>query len=120
MCVQNGKLYAGTMPSGHVYSFEAGTMATYDSVLPGGWRHLVAVREKNFLRLYLDGAPVASSSEFRAADYAGTCDKTLSIGFGPHDYFHGAMSDFRIYNRALGSTEVTRLAGKKAKLAGAF
>jgi hypothetical protein len=42
MAVHQGKLFAGTLPSGRVHSVEAGRMATWDSRFPDGWRHVAA------------------------------------------------------------------------------
>lgn len=106
MAVYQGKLYAGTLPSGQVMSFEAGKMATHDRALPAGWHHIAAVRENEFLRLYLDGEPVAASTALIATDFNVNNEEPLKIGFGAHEYFKGKMSDLRIYNRALLAEEV--------------
>ena len=109
MAVFQGKLYAGTLPSGHVMSFEAGKMATHDKALAAGWHHITAVREGEFLKLYLDGELVAQSSSFNAEDFDVSNDEPLKIGFGAHTYFKGKMSDLRIYNRAISATEVLQI-----------
>jgi len=109
MAIYQGKLYCGTLPSGHVHAYEVGRSATYDHELRPGWRHLVAVRDKNQLRLYVDGSLVARSSPFHIADYDISNSKPLTIGFGDHDYFNGCLSDLRLYNRALGEAEVKAL-----------
>lgn len=114
MAVFDGKLYCGTLPSGHVYSIEAGKNVTYDHALPPGWVHLAAVRDKDRLRLYVDGTEVATSSTFKAADYDISNDRFLEIGFGTHDYFNGKLKDVRIYRRALGVKEVAELAAGEA------
>lgn len=110
LCVHDGRLYSGTLPSGHVFSFEAGKMATHDRVLPAGWRHVAAVKDGDFLRVYLDGAPVAASAEFRPGDYSLSNGEPLRIGWGPTDYFRGSMRDVRIYRRALSAPEASGLA----------
>lgn len=43
MAVHQGRPFAGTAPSGHLVSFEAGKSVTSDRALPGGWHHLAAV-----------------------------------------------------------------------------
>jgi hypothetical protein len=110
LCVHGGRLYAGTLPSGHVFSFEAGKMATYDQPWPEGWHHVAAVKDGGFLRVYLDGAPVAASAEFRPGDYSLSNGEPLRIGWGPTDYFRGSMRDLRVYRRALAAADVRDLA----------
>lgn len=104
--VFDGRLFAGTLPSGHVYSLEAGRSATYDRELEHGWRTLAAVRRGSTLRLYIDGRPVSTSSSFDPGDYDISNDRPLKIGFGAHDYFHGRISDLRLYRRALTDGEI--------------
>jgi hypothetical protein len=110
MAVHGGLLYAGTLPSGRVWSLRAGTMATWDRPLPGGWRHVAAVRTKGRLRLYVDAREVAVSAALPAAGHDLTTGAPLQIGFGAYDYFRGLLSEVRIYRRALEHTEVGLLA----------
>src|SRR5690606_16962801 len=105
MAVYNGRLYAGTLPSGHVRSFEAGRLATHDRPLPAGRHHVAAIRSGSHLRIYLDGEQVAESSTFETSDFDLSNDQPLQIGFGPNQYFCGSMSDLRLYNRALTAEE---------------
>lgn len=109
MAVFDGKLFCGTLPSGHVYSLEAGKCVTYDRELAPGWRHLAAVRGGDRLKLYVDGEVVATSAPLDSPDFNITNDQPLKIGFGTHDHFRGAISDLRIYNRALDDVEVNSL-----------
>lgn len=109
MAVYEGKLFGGTLPSGHIHSLQAGAMATYDRALPSGWHHLAAVRDRDRLKLYVDGRLVATSSPFNAADYDLTNSQPMLIGSGAHTTFHGAMSDLRLYNRALTESEIATL-----------
>jgi len=109
MAVYDGKLFAGTLPSGHIYSLEAGKNATHDYGFPPGWQHIAAVRDGGVLRLYVNGEQVAASTAFDAAEYDISTDGPLRIGFGAHDYFNGAMSDVRLYNRALRVEEIEQL-----------
>jgi hypothetical protein len=109
MAVYGGRLFCGTLPSGHVYSLEAGASVTYDHELGAGWRHLVAVRSGDRLRLYVDGALAATSPAFRPEDYDLSNPYPLKIGFGAHDYFNGRMRDLRLYDRALTDREAAAL-----------
>jgi hypothetical protein len=105
-----GRLFCGTLPSGRVLSIEAGRNATYDSELPAGWRHVAAVRDRGKLKLFVDGKLVGESNEFTATEYDLSNDKPLLIGAGPGDFFHGRLSDLRLYDRPLTVDEVSGLA----------
>lgn len=106
MAVHQGRLFAGTLPAGRVHSIEAGKSATSDTALKPGWRQIVAVKEKTRLKLYVDGALVATSSTFDPADYDLTNSEPFKIGFGAHDYFHGKLKDVKLYQKALSAKEV--------------
>src|SRR5262249_15122118 len=113
MTIYRGRLFASTgnctssvqdSPAdirGTVHSLAAGKCVSYDDDPAPGWRHLAAVREHDRLKLYVDGRLVAESSTFNASDYDLSTPRSLRIGFGQTDYFHGRMSDVRAYNRAL-------------------
>ena len=101
MAIFQGRLFCGTLPSGHVHSIEAGKNVTYDTELVAGWRHIAAVRRGNRLELFIDGELKARSAEFRATEYNLTADRPWQIGFGAHDYFRGRLADVRIYQGAL-------------------
>ena len=108
--VYEGKLFAGTLPSGHVRSVEAGKMATADDTFPSGWHHVAAVKGERELKVYLDGQPVCGSARFHAGDYDLTNEQPLKIGFGAYEHFDGLMSEVRLYDRALGQDEIAQLA----------
>lgn len=111
MAVYDGRLFSGTLPSGHVRSFEAGKNATWDREFPAGWHHIAAVRERGRLALYVDGEPVAHSTDFEPDAFDLTGAAPLRIGFGAHDVFFGTMREIRLYSRALAPEEVQVLAG---------
>lgn len=98
---------------GTVHKMEAGKCASYDEDLGPGWKHLVAAREGNMLKLYVDGKLVAKSTSFEPADYDLTTDRALRIGFGQIDYFQGKISEVRIYSRALGEDAIKNLASTR-------
>ena len=104
-----GKLFAGTLPSGHVYSLEAGKCVSDDRALRPGWRHLAAVKADGSLMLYVDGRCVARTAQFDPADCDLTHRQPLLVGFGKHDYFNGKMRDLRIYRRALSDADLANL-----------
>lgn len=109
MAVYQGKLFTGTLPSGHVFALEAGKNVTHDYELAPGWRHLVAIRDSDRLKLAVDGELVAISSTFNRAEYDLSNNKPLKIGFGAHDYFNGSLAELRLYSRALSPAEVQAL-----------
>ncbi|MEX0726269.1 MAG: LamG-like jellyroll fold domain-containing protein [Planctomycetaceae bacterium] len=110
MAVYDGRLFAGTLPSGKIWSIEAGRVASADRRFPAGWHHVAAVKGSDTLMLYVDGEPIAESSEFSAGDFELNPDVPLNIGFGPHDYFNGRMADVRLYRGELSSDDVAKLA----------
>jgi hypothetical protein len=85
----------------------------------GNWHHVAAVFDNGRLAIYVDGS----------ASGAGTAGTTLGRGVTRYGfigtgsladrfdgakngapYFHGALDDLRIYNRALSPTEIAQLA----------
>ena len=109
MAVYKGRLFCGTLPSGRVLSIEAGKCVTHDRSLDPGWHHVAAVRNGGQLTLFVDGAMVAQTGEFDSSAFDLTNDKPMTIGFGMHDYFNGAMKHVRIYGRALTPGELETL-----------
>lgn len=109
MAVHNGRLYAGTLPSGRVLSRQFGVMATHDRTLATGWRHIAAVRDGGELKIYLDGALVSNSAPFTGSNYDLNNDQPLRIGHGVGHVLNGALRDVRLYNRALAPDDVSRL-----------
>jgi len=124
MTVFQGKLFAGTSTCagraeveqktdvGKVFSWEAGKNVSYDDDIGTGWNHIVAVKEGNKLKLFLNSNLVGTSSDFDASQFKLSNNKSLLIGFGNKNYFAGFMKDIRIYNRALDQVEVKVLCGK--------
>ncbi|HOZ47632.1 MAG TPA: LamG domain-containing protein [Candidatus Hydrogenedentes bacterium] len=112
MAVFDGKLFCGVLPSGHVHAFEAGRCVSVDRELPSGWAHVAATRSGASLNLFINGQLAAASeaSGLDALDLSNT--QPLTIGFGAHDYFNGALRDVRLYGRALDAEEVVCLASQ--------
>ena len=110
MAQYNGRLFCSTLPSGKIHSLETGPCVTHDRELPPGWRHVAAVKNGGTLRIYVDGKQVAESTRFDQAKWNLNSDAPLLIGAGAGDFFRGALSDVRLYRRALNAVEVSRLA----------
>ena len=78
-------------------------------IVPGAWFHAVAVVEESRHRLYVDGVLQDSVT------HAGRRHETEPIYIGrkgtpePCFFTRGAIDDVRVYNRALGSSEISAL-----------
>lgn len=92
---------------------KAGEVVSDDTDLGPGWKHIAAVREKNRLKLYVDGKLVKESAAFKGGEYDLSNGLPLRIGFGQTDYFKGKMADVRVYNNAIGAREVRKLAAER-------
>lgn len=110
MAEHNGRLFVSTLPSGEVHSYRAGASATGGNALPGGWRHVAAVRSGDALRVFVDGREVASNTVADSGAFNLSTDAPLLIGSGPNAPFRGRISDVRIHNRALDDEEIHALA----------
>lgn len=108
-----GRLYCGTLPSGRVWSNEAGFNVTYDRDVTDGQHHLAAVREGATLILYLDGKEVArrTSADIEPIDLAPNAP--IRIGQGIHDTFRGRLGDVRLYRGALTPKDIRAIADEK-------
>jgi hypothetical protein len=106
----DGRVFCSTLPSGRIYSYQAGASVMSGSALPAGWRHVAAVKQGDRLQLYVDGKQVARSTPLDSTQYDLNVDKPLQIGFGQNDFFLGRMRDVRIYDRALEIAELEALA----------
>ena len=105
-----GRVYCSTLPSGHIYSFEAGKNVSWDREFPAGWHHVAAVKRAGRLQLYVDGSRVAESTAFNVSDYDLASNAPSRIGFGANDYLHGQLSDVRLFHLAISDVEITKLA----------
>ncbi len=106
----DGRLFCSTLPSGHIHSLEAGPCVTFDREFASGWQHVAAVKQGGVLRLYLNGKRVAESRRFDPTKFDLVNESPLQIGAGSGDYFHGSLTDVRLYRRALGEAEINALA----------
>lgn len=87
------------------------------------WQHLVLVREKNKVKLYLNGAFVQEAGTDSRIDILN--DGNLILGgsncknlVGQNERnFGGFIDDFRVYNRALDDDEISRLYFKPDRIA---
>jgi len=110
MAEHAGRLFVSTLPSGEVFSYRAGASASHGKPLPGGWRHVAAVRSGDSLRLFVDGHEVASTTVADSGTFNLSTQGPLMIGSGPNAPFRGRLSEVRLYNRALAGDEIHALA----------
>jgi len=101
-----GRLFATTIPSGHVWSMRAGACVTWDTEFPPGWRHVAAQRQGDALRLFVDGTLVAESTVEGAAGLDVDSAEPWIVGGGGGGYFHGGIADVRIDRRSLDAAEI--------------
>jgi hypothetical protein len=102
----NGRLYCSTLPSGHIWSVQAGASVQHHAAFPGGWHDVAAVRAGNRLLLYVDGKEVAAADI--GADPAINLQSTapLRIGAGMNGSLNGQLRDLKIHRRALTAAEL--------------
>ncbi len=117
MAELGGRLFCSTLPSGVVHAMTAGAVVSHDHSLPLGWQHVAAVKRGGMLALYVNGKPVAESSPFDPAAFDLSNDSPMRIGAGAGGNFRGALSDVRLYSRALSDAEIHDLAHPLAKSA---
>jgi hypothetical protein len=110
MAQYHGKLFATTLPSGHVWSMETGGGVTWDREFPAGWHHVAAQRQGDSLRLFVDGRRAAESDVARAGQLSINSDRPWRLGAGSGDFFNGSLADVRIYRRSLTVDEINQLA----------
>jgi hypothetical protein len=110
MAEYDGKVFCSTLPSGRIYSYEAGRNVQNGTTFPGGWQHVAAMRTKGRLALFLNGELLASRELPAGEEYNLTTDRPLRIGFGENNYFRGSLADVRLYERSLTAAELKALA----------
>lgn len=95
--------------AGRVYAMEAGKNVSLDDDLGNGWVHVIAVRERGHLKLYVNGDLRVTSPAFDNSDYDVSNSESLVIGLGAQNYFSGILDDLRIYRGALSPDQVSAL-----------
>jgi len=95
--------------AGRVYAMEAGKNVSLDDDLGAGWTHVVAVRERGHLKLYVNGDRRVTSPAFDNLDYDVSNRESLVIGLGAQNYFSGILDDLRTYGGALSPDQVAAL-----------
>jgi autotransporter-associated beta strand protein len=101
------------------YGIKNGTPAElnlrYNYTFPlNTWTHLAITQSGNTLNMFINGALVATSTTItiKPADLGNTTQNYLGKSQFNDPMFKGAIDDFRIYGRALSTTEIAGLTGK--------
>ncbi len=110
MAVHGGRLFSTTLPSGRVWSLQAGLAVSWDQAFPAGWRHVVAQREGEAIRLWVDGERVAEARRAGAGAYDLGHAGPWRLGAGSGDFLHGSLADVQLFRRALSPAEIRALA----------
>jgi hypothetical protein len=102
----HGRLYCSTLPSGHIWSVQAGASVQHHAAFPVGWHDVAAVRSGKQLLLYIDGKQVAQADipDDQPINLHSTAP--LRIGAGMNGSLNGKLSDLRIHLRALTAAEL--------------
>jgi Concanavalin A-like lectin/glucanases superfamily len=88
----------------------AGTASWSQQLATGAWHHYAGTYDGATVRAYIDGIQVASTPF--AGGAIGLSGQNINIARNPGDsgdYFAGALSDVRIYGRALSASEILAL-----------
>jgi len=109
MAEYQGRLFCGTLPSGHVHSMQSGRCVTSDRPLDGGWHQIVGARTVDRLRLFIDGRLAAESESFDGASFDLNSGAPWTIGSGATDSFFGSICDVRLYDGELDADAVAAL-----------
>jgi hypothetical protein len=115
MAELDGQLFASTLPSGKIFAYSAGQQAMCGHSLSSGWRHVVAVKSANRLKLFVDSERVAQTPPFDATSYRLDTNQPLRLGAGANGPANALLAEVRVYRRALTFSEVEMLAKQKAQ-----
>ncbi len=101
-------LYAaqgGGVPSGHIYAGGDRGLRGPARLPLNTWSHLALTHDGAWLRLYVDGAPVAAAP---LAGLPGGGPSTLRLGGNGlwGEWFSGLIDEVRVYDRALAPAEI--------------
>ena len=87
------------------------TLLSTTTVTNNRWYHIVALRDGETLRIYVDGVLENSGAQASATSVSSTVNMTIGSlnAISPGQYFDGRIDEVRIYNRALTTDEVKQL-----------
>ncbi|MHA7304970.1 PKD domain-containing protein [Arthrobacter sp. TMN-49] len=96
----NGRLTFGT------YTGVQNVATSTSSYNNGQWHHMVATQGANGMKLYVDGALVASNPQTAAQNYNGYWRVGSDTTWGPQPYFAGTIDEVAVYPTAISANAV--------------
>ncbi len=86
------------------------TVSTNTEATLGMWYHIVAIRNLNEIKLYVNGNLISTRLVTGNADYGVTETKVyLGTRYDKTNFFSGSIDDLRVYNRPIDESEVLAL-----------
>lgn len=113
LAVYQGRLWCGTLPSGHAHAMRTGAVATHDSALSGRWHHVVGRCDADGVSLFVDGVEVGRQHGVGGLGSLAS-GRDLLLGNGTRERFAGRMRDVRLYREALSGSRIAQLAAERA------
>ena len=77
----------------------------------GSWHHIVLVYDSGTVNCYKDGSLNNGTASINNSPTNSDSSSSLTIGktgYSGSGYFSGSVDEVRVYNRALGTTEITK------------
>jgi hypothetical protein len=108
MVVHRGELFVGTLPSAHVHSMRAGSVATAHRSLAPGWHHLAGTRRGRAVSLFVDGVLVATATGGPDGSIAPPRGTPFILGGGSRAGLEGELATVRLWDQALEPRELQR------------
>jgi|GEM_PF-686568 len=92
----------------------SGTSASAGASLKSGWKHVVIVYAKNYVKIYVNGRFTAKASKdtLKGLSSIFGSDSIFQIGkanWGNGEYYQGYIDDMEVYNRALTTKEIQNI-----------
>lgn len=107
MAVYKGQLFAGTLPSGKVWSLRNEPLATCDFGLSSGWHRVTVTYDLLQISLFLDGQFI-SSAAFADSSRKDVSGIPFILGKGPQCHFSGRLREVELFDFAMSSEEVAQ------------
>lgn len=99
----NGQLTFGT------YTGALNTATSSSSYNDGSWHFMAATQSSDGMKLYVDGALVATNPQTQAQDYTGFWRIGGDVTWGPQPWFAGTLDDAAVFSKALTAGQISQL-----------
>ncbi|MBX3419992.1 MAG: LamG domain-containing protein [Pirellulaceae bacterium] len=110
MAEYDGRLFCSTLPSGQVYAWSQGAQVASGQSLSTDWHHVVAIRSRQELELWIDGQLAVRRTIDGLPEYDLSNSAPLTIASGMNAPLAGQIVDLRLYNRPLPAPQIAELA----------